>query len=73
MTTDYATLVRKIGSLFSELRSANGAFDGEHTIEFTGRDGVTCAIKIHIEGSSIEFMSVESGGGLTVNVKAGQK
>lgn len=62
---NYERLIYKIGSLYSELCEIHGAYDGEHTINFVGRDGKARLIKVHIDGDSIEFIGISGDSTLT--------
>jgi hypothetical protein len=54
---DYNLLVYKLGSIYSLLREleAANAFQGEHTIAFTGADGAEHTVHVYIDGTSLEM------------------
>ncbi len=54
---DYNTLVYKLGSLHSLLRELEsaGLHQGEHTITFTGADGVRQQVHVYIDGTDLQM------------------
>jgi hypothetical protein len=58
---DYETLIYKLGSLHSMLRemSDEGAHQGEHTIAYTGRDGVQRTLHVYIDGTDFQMTDSE--------------
>lgn len=64
---DYNTLVYKLGSLHSLLRDLESAdlFQGEHTIAYTGTDGVKHMLHVYIDGTSLEMENTTGNHGLS--------
>ncbi len=59
---DYNKLVYKLGSLHGILREieAEGLFQGEHTIVYSGADGTQQTLHVYIDGTELQ-MSQTSG------------
>ena len=66
---EYAMLVQKIGSLHSLLRdlASDELYQGEHTISYTGADGVEQTIHVHIDGTDLQMSNTPGGFGLNIS------
>lgn len=72
---DYNMLVYKIGSLHSLLRelAAADTFQGEHTIAYTGRDGVSQTVHVYIDGTDLQMSETPGSGGLNLSIDLSQE
>lgn len=63
---EYSTLVFKLGALHSMLRelASEELFQGEHTIAYTGADGVQHTVHVHIDGTDLQLSNTPGGFGL---------
>jgi hypothetical protein len=57
---EYEKLIYKLGSLHSLLRELESErmYQGEHTICYTGLDGVQQTVFIHIDGTDLQMTQV---------------
>jgi hypothetical protein len=62
---EYALLVQKLGSLHSLLRELASVdlFQGEHTIAYTGADGIQQTLHVHIDGTDLQMSNTPGGFG----------
>ena len=72
---DYATLVRKLGSLHSLLRELQheGMFQGEHTIVFNDARGEERTLHIYIDGAELQMTEAPNSTGLHFSTGAAPK
>jgi hypothetical protein len=54
---EYDKVVYKLGSLYSMLREleANGLYQGEHTIVYSGPDGEQRTVHVYIDGTEVQM------------------
>ena len=62
-------LVQKLGSLHSLLRelAVDEQYQGEHTISYTGADGVQQTVHVHIDGTDLQMSNTDGGFGFSLN------
>jgi len=72
---DYATLVRKLGSLHSLLRELqqNGLYQGEHTIIYNDMNGDERVLHIYIDGAELQMSEGPNTTGLHFSTNAGRE
>ncbi|HEX3049790.1 MAG TPA: hypothetical protein VHP83_03980 [Aggregatilineaceae bacterium] len=65
---DYSTLISKLGSLHSLLRTLQDAqlYQGEHSISYTGADGISRTLHIYIDGTELQMFDTEPSNSLLV-------
>jgi hypothetical protein len=63
---DYATLVRKLGSLHSLLRELQreGVYQGEHTIIYNDLAGEERTLHVYIDGAELQMCESSGSSGL---------
>jgi hypothetical protein len=66
---DYATLVRKLGSLHSLLydMQQDGVHQGEHTIIYSDRNGDERTLHVYIDGTELQMADAPSSAGLHIS------
>jgi hypothetical protein len=64
---EYEKLVYKLGSLHSLLREVAdaGLFQGEHTIVYSGIDGVQQTLHVYIDGTDLQMSQTPGNLGLS--------
>ena len=65
----YEKLALHIGKLYSVMQRANGAFDGEHTIQHVGEHGRANVIHVHIDGNDFQLYSEPGNVGLSADAR----
>jgi hypothetical protein len=68
---EYATLIRKLGSLHSLLRELDHTheFQGEHTIAYSSADGVERTLHIYIDGTELQMFDSPPSPGLRLSAQ----
>ena len=65
----YEKLNYLIGRLYSVMQDANGAFDGEHTVQHVGEHGRANVIHVHIDGNDFQLYSEPGNVGLNLDAR----